>query len=52
MQNCTSCKLHIGVRSNCIPCEGNASCGILLVGEAPGETEDTRNKNFVGDAGA
>lgn len=34
-----------------MPCDGRASSGVLLVGEAPGETEARMGKPFIGAAG-
>jgi uracil-DNA glycosylase family 4 len=53
---CALCDLHQGVKSVCVPgrgAEGGAASPIklLVVGEAPGREEDTRNLPFVGPAG-
>ncbi len=47
---CTKCKLS-GSRKNAVPGEGNMDSQIMLIGEAPGETEDIRGRPFVGRAG-
>jgi uracil-DNA glycosylase len=35
-----------------VPGEGKAPCGLMLVGEAPGDSEDLQGHPFVGPAGA
>lgn len=51
MDKCTLCPLHKdGCRTNCIPGRGRPG-GVMLIGEAPGATEDIAGKPFVGDAG-
>jgi DNA polymerase len=37
--------------SRCVPGEGSAEAGVMLVGEAPGATEDALGRPFVGRAG-
>jgi len=48
--DCTRCKLS-ETRSNVVFGEGNSKADILIVGEAPGATEDKTGKPFQGDAG-
>lgn len=48
---CESCKLYQGCKSPKMPVTGQGKKKILLIGEAPGENEDKRNKQFVGQAG-
>jgi uracil-DNA glycosylase, family 4 len=48
--NCTRCPLH-RYRKNAVPGEGGMKLGILLVGEAPGASEDELGRPFVGAAG-
>ncbi len=47
---CTSCGLHAGAK-NPVPGEGNPHAGFVVVGEAPGATEDETGRPFVGAAG-
>lgn len=49
--NCTRCPLHTSCKSVCIPGYGNISSPVVFIGEAPGATEDSENKPFVGRAG-
>lgn len=63
---CTRCDLHEGVNSVCVPTVRHGPCGpafpisrldtehqraVIIVGEAPGKTEDLQGKPFVGKAG-
>jgi len=48
---CGSCGLFRGCRSPKMGVHGAGRMGILVVGEAPGETEDERGIPFVGKAG-
>jgi len=48
--DCKKCELHRG-RSNIVIDRGNPSSRIMVIGEAPGENEDTIGKAFVGRAG-
>lgn len=48
---CRACPLHKeGCRTNCVPGRGEKG-GVMIVGEAPGETEDLQGKPFVGESG-
>ena len=48
--DCRRCGLCEG-RTNIVLPSGDASTGIILVGEAPGENEDLQGKPFVGRSG-
>lgn len=50
IENCNLCPLH-RFRRNVVFGEGNATLGIMFVGEAPGEQEDKKGRPFVGPAG-
>lgn len=47
---CTRCDLHLTAKRG-VPGEGRVDATIMLVGEAPGRTEDTTGRPFVGAAG-
>ncbi len=47
---CRLCPLHAG-RRQVVPGEGDASSGLMIVGEGPGENEDLQGRPFVGKAG-
>ncbi|NYT07787.1 MAG: uracil-DNA glycosylase [Methanomicrobiales archaeon] len=47
---CTRCRLSSG-RTNAVPGEGPVPSRILLIGEAPGEKEDSTGRPFAGRAG-
>ncbi len=47
---CTKCPLS-KTRKNAVPGEGNPETKIMLIGEAPGYSEDAKAKPFVGAAG-
>jgi uracil-DNA glycosylase family 4 len=47
---CTRCPLYATAK-NPVPGEGNPQAGFMLVGEAPGATEDETGRPFVGQAG-
>jgi len=47
---CTLCPLSKS-RKNAVPGEGNPRARIMLVGEAPGSSEDLQGRPFVGAAG-
>lgn len=47
---CTRCPLH-STATNPVPGEGNPAAALMVVGEAPGQTEDEQGKPFVGAAG-
>jgi len=48
--SCARCPLH-KYRRNAVPGEGSMTLGIMLVGEAPGASEDEAGRPFVGAAG-
>lgn len=48
--NCRKCGLERG-RKNIVVDRGNPSSRIMVIGEAPGETEDNTGRAFVGRAG-
>ena len=50
IQQCTQCPLHKN-RARAAPGEGNPQARVMLIGEAPGETEDKQGQPFVGRAG-
>jgi len=50
IRRCTLCELH-GSRTRAVPGEGPARSHILLVGEAPGRTEDETGAPFRGVGG-
>jgi DNA polymerase len=47
---CTRCSLWKG-RKNAVPGEGNPQARSMLIGEAPGSSEDLKGRPFVGAAG-
>jgi uracil-DNA glycosylase len=47
---CTRCALYASAL-NPVPGEGNHTADFMVVGEAPGQTEDEQGKPFVGRAG-
>jgi uracil-DNA glycosylase family 4 len=47
---CTRCSLY-ATATNPVPGEGNPNADFMVVGEAPGATEDETGKPFVGAAG-
>ena len=49
-KECTLCPLSVGVRTVCMSAEGAAG-GLLVVGESPGETEDSVGRPFIGPSG-
>lgn len=49
--SCTDCKLHQGVKSVCLWGEGPKKAKIMVIGEAPGESEDKEGRPFVGRSG-
>lgn len=51
LPECGSCGLYKGCHSPKMSVSGKGKRGILIIGEAPGATEDERNVQFVGDAG-
>lgn len=50
IRNCTKCDLH-KTRKNAVPGEGPIDAHVMLVGEAPGKTEDETGRPFVGSSG-
>lgn len=50
VSRCTLCDLH-KTRKNVVFGVGNQNADILIIGEAPGATEDAQGKPFVGRAG-
>jgi DNA polymerase len=50
VRRCRKCHLAKS-RTNAVPGEGPSSSKVLLVGEAPGKSEDEQGKPFVGYAG-
>ena len=48
--NCIQCPLHES-RMNVVFGEGRSNADIMLIGEAPGKTEDETGKPFVGMSG-
>jgi len=51
IKRCTRCPLH-KTRRNAVPGEGSGRLGIMIVGEAPGSSEDEQGRPFVGAAGS
>ena len=49
--NCTACPLHQRACTVCIWGEGPVPADLMIVGMAPGATEDVRGRPFVGPAG-
>ena len=47
---CTRCTLYASALNH-VPGEGNPNADFMVVGEAPGQTEDEQGKPFVGRAG-
>jgi DNA polymerase len=50
VRTCTRCRLHEG-RTRAVPGEGHPGTEVVMVGEAPGQTEDREGRPFVGRAG-
>ncbi|MEX2152859.1 MAG: uracil-DNA glycosylase, partial [Gemmatimonadaceae bacterium] len=48
--SCTRCPLY-STATNPVPGQGNPNAGLMIVGEAPGATEDEKGLAFVGAAG-
>jgi uracil-DNA glycosylase family 4 len=48
--SCTRCPLY-STATNPVPGQGNPNAGLMIVGEAPGATEDEQGLAFVGAAG-
>ncbi len=51
VNSCRRCGLWRSA-TRAVPGEGKAPCGLMLVGEAPGDSEDLKGHPFVGPAGA
>jgi len=51
IRRCTKCPLH-KTRRNAVPGEGSGRLGVMIVGEAPGSSEDEQGRPFVGAAGS
>ncbi|GAC1305491.1 MAG: uracil-DNA glycosylase [Vulcanimicrobiaceae bacterium] len=51
VDGCRRCEIG-SIRRNAVYGEGDACAALLIVGEGPGETEDTTGRPFVGRAGA
>ena len=49
--NCQTCGLHSKCNSPQMPYSGKGGKGILIIAEAPGETEDNEGRQLVGSAG-
>jgi len=47
---CTRCKLH-KTRTNVVIGEGPENAAVMLIGEAPGQTEDVEGRPFCGKSG-
>jgi uracil-DNA glycosylase len=47
---CVRCPLHHS-RTLAVPGEGKATAKVMIIGEAPGKTEDETGRPFVGSAG-
>ncbi len=50
-KNCRACPLHKTASTVCLPGDGNYRLPIVVLGEAPGKTEDQRGRPFIGMAG-
>lgn len=50
IRGCEDCGLS-RTRTNAVPGDGDASSGLMIVGEGPGENEDLQGRPFVGKAG-
>ena len=48
--NCKKCELY-KTRTNAVPGEGPLNAKVMLIGEAPGKSEDLQGRPFVGMAG-
>ncbi len=49
--NCSKCGLYNTARTPRMPYSGNGRLKTLIIGEAPGNTEDIEGRQFVGQAG-
>ena len=50
IRTCRKCRLH-ETRRNAVPGEGPVDAEIMICGQAPGRTEDTEGRPFIGMAG-
>src|SRR6056297_1658063 len=50
IKKCRQCRLH-STRTHAVCGEGSLDATLLLVGQAPGETEDSEGRMFIGRAG-
>lgn len=50
-RDCTTCGMYTGCQSPRMIPYGRNELGIVIVGEAPGKTEDERGRPFVGESG-
>lgn len=48
---CKLCPLHKGAANRCVWGEGPSDAEVMVIGEAPGRTEDERNRPFIGQSG-
>jgi len=51
VNSCRRCELWRSATQG-VPGEGQAPCGLMFVGEAPGDSEDLKGHPFIGPAGA
>ena len=49
--NCKLCVLHKTAQNVCILGRGPEPCHIMVIGEAPGKSEDEGGKPFIGRSG-
>lgn len=49
--DCTRCKLHLTCNTVGIMGTGPAQCDVMIIGEAPGRSEDEGGQPFIGKAG-
>lgn len=49
--NCSLCRLHKTAQWVCMLGTGPAPCDVMIIGEAPGASEDARGQPFVGKSG-
>src|SRR3990167_6415394 len=50
LADCTACPLRAHARAP-VPSKGNPQARVMVVGEAPGRTEDAEGQPFIGRAG-
>lgn len=50
IRRCTKCPLHAS-RTKAVPGDGPATAALMIIGEAPGQSEDECGRPFVGLAG-